>query len=73
MTEEQTSMRNHGVCADIIKEIDEKILLLFNFTISQLSKHFPNISRAVLYEALTVAEHHWETGTRSIPVVEWPL
>ncbi|GBO24674.1 Histone-lysine N-methyltransferase SETMAR, partial [Araneus ventricosus] len=41
------------VSADLIKEIDEKIRLLRNFTITQLSEHLPNISRTVLYETVT--------------------
>ena len=40
------------VNVDLIKEIDEKICLLRNFTICQLSEHFPNISLTALYEAI---------------------
>ncbi|GBN91902.1 hypothetical protein AVEN_137781-1 [Araneus ventricosus] len=51
--DESRSGRPSVVNADLIKEIDEKIRLLRNFTISQLSEHLPNISRTVLYEAVT--------------------
>ncbi|GFX44862.1 uncharacterized protein C05D11.1 [Trichonephila clavipes] len=50
--EESQSGRTSVVSADLIKEIDEKIRLLRNFTISQLSEHFPNISRTILYETV---------------------
>ncbi|GBN43872.1 hypothetical protein AVEN_29715-1 [Araneus ventricosus] len=50
---ESRSGRPSVVNADLIKEIDEKIRLLRNFTISQLSEHLPNISRTVLYETVT--------------------
>ncbi|GBM79214.1 hypothetical protein AVEN_60862-1 [Araneus ventricosus] len=51
--DESQSGRPSVVSADLIKEIDEKIRLLRNFTITQLSEHLPNISRTVLYETVT--------------------
>ncbi|GBM15858.1 hypothetical protein AVEN_260133-1 [Araneus ventricosus] len=51
--DESRSGRLSVVSADLIKEINEKIRLLRNFTISQLSEHLPNISRIVLYETVT--------------------
>ncbi|GBM51790.1 Histone-lysine N-methyltransferase SETMAR [Araneus ventricosus] len=51
--DESRSGRPSVVSADLIKEIDEKIRLLRNFTISQLSEHRPNISRTVSYETVT--------------------
>ncbi|GFX55296.1 histone-lysine N-methyltransferase SETMAR [Trichonephila clavipes] len=51
--EESRSGRTSVVSADLIKEIDEKIRLLRNFISSQLSEHFTNISRTVLYETVT--------------------
>ncbi|GFX41139.1 histone-lysine N-methyltransferase SETMAR [Trichonephila clavipes] len=51
--EESRSGRTFVVSADLIKEIDEKIRLLRNFTISQLSEHFPNISWTVLCATVT--------------------
>ncbi|GBM27855.1 hypothetical protein AVEN_66406-1 [Araneus ventricosus] len=50
--DESRSGRLSVVSADLIKEIDEKIRLLRNFTNSQLSEHLPNISRTVLYETV---------------------
>ncbi|GBM57206.1 Histone-lysine N-methyltransferase SETMAR [Araneus ventricosus] len=50
--DESRSGRPSVVSADLIKEIDEKIRLLRNFTITQLSEHLPNISRTVLYETV---------------------
>ncbi|GFX48095.1 HTH_48 domain-containing protein [Trichonephila clavipes] len=51
--EESRSGKASVVSADLIKKIDEKIRLLLNFTISQLSEHFSNISRIFLYETVT--------------------
>ncbi|GFU64742.1 uncharacterized protein TNCV_876651 [Trichonephila clavipes] len=51
--EESRSGRTSVVSANLIIAIDEKNRLLHNFTISQLSEHFPNISRTVLYETVT--------------------
>ncbi|GBO18322.1 hypothetical protein AVEN_87550-1, partial [Araneus ventricosus] len=51
--DESRSGRPSVVSADLIKEIDEKIRLLRNFTIFQLSEHLPNIYRTVLYETVT--------------------
>ncbi|GBM28212.1 Histone-lysine N-methyltransferase SETMAR [Araneus ventricosus] len=51
--DESRSGRPSVVSADLIKEIDEKIRLLRNFTITQLSEHLPNISRTVLFETVT--------------------
>ncbi|GBN94508.1 hypothetical protein AVEN_271578-1, partial [Araneus ventricosus] len=51
--DESRSRRPSVMSADLIKEIDEKIRLLRNFTISQLSEHLPNISRTVLYETVS--------------------
>ncbi|GBM19106.1 hypothetical protein AVEN_135595-1 [Araneus ventricosus] len=51
--DESRSERPSIVSADLIKEIDEKIRLLRNFTITQLSEHLPSISRTVLYETVT--------------------
>ncbi|GBM73958.1 hypothetical protein AVEN_29620-1 [Araneus ventricosus] len=51
--DESQSGRPSVVNADLIKEIDEKIRLLRNFTIFQLSEHLPNLSRTVLYETVT--------------------
>ncbi|GBO36303.1 hypothetical protein AVEN_272950-1 [Araneus ventricosus] len=51
--DESRSGRPSVVSADLIKEIDEKIRLFRNFTITQLSEHLPNISLTVLYETVT--------------------
>ncbi|GFW86616.1 histone-lysine N-methyltransferase SETMAR [Trichonephila clavipes] len=51
--EESRSGRSSVVIVDLIEEIEEKSNLLRNFTISQLSEHFPTISRIVLYETVT--------------------
>ncbi|GBM70470.1 hypothetical protein AVEN_188217-1 [Araneus ventricosus] len=51
--DESRSGRPSVVSADLTKEINEKIHLLRNFTISQLLEHLPNISRTVLYETVT--------------------
>ncbi|GBL54731.1 hypothetical protein AVEN_182211-1 [Araneus ventricosus] len=51
--DESRSGRPSVLSADLIKEIDEKIRLLRNFTITQLSEHLPNISRTVLYKTVT--------------------
>ncbi|GBL94849.1 Histone-lysine N-methyltransferase SETMAR [Araneus ventricosus] len=51
--DESRSGRPSVVSADLMKKIDEKIRLLRNFTITQLSEHLPNISRTILYETAT--------------------
>ncbi|GFV05780.1 histone-lysine N-methyltransferase SETMAR [Trichonephila clavipes] len=65
--EESRSGRTSVVSADLIKEIDEEIRLLRNFTISQLSEHFPNISRTVLYETVTGKLGYWKFCARWVP------
>ncbi|GFX29397.1 histone-lysine N-methyltransferase SETMAR [Trichonephila clavipes] len=55
------------VSADLLKEIDEKIRLFCNFTISQLSEHYPNISLTVLYEKVMGALGYRKFCVRWIP------
>ncbi|GBN74721.1 hypothetical protein AVEN_6708-1 [Araneus ventricosus] len=65
--DESRSGRPSVVSTDLMKEIDEKIRLLSNCTITQLSEHLPNISRTVLYETATGKLGYWKFCARWVP------
>ncbi|GBM04537.1 hypothetical protein AVEN_197934-1 [Araneus ventricosus] len=65
--DESRSGRPSVVNADLMKEINEKIRLLRNFTITQLSEHLPNISRTVLYETVTLKLGYRKFCARWVP------
>ncbi|GBO05005.1 hypothetical protein AVEN_23281-1 [Araneus ventricosus] len=65
--DESRSGRPSVVSPDLIKKIDEKIRLLRDFTITQLSEHLPNISRTLLYETVTGKSGYRKFCARWVP------
>jgi transposase len=47
------------VTADLLDQVNEKIRENRRFTMSELSKHFPHISRSLLHEIVKTTVHHW--------------
>jgi hypothetical protein len=52
--DEERSGRASVVSDDLVQSVDQKVSERWSFTISELSYEFPQISRTLLYEIITV-------------------
>jgi hypothetical protein len=55
------------VCDDLVQSVDQKICERRPLTISDLSSEFPQISRTVLYEIITVRLGYHKFCARWVP------
>jgi hypothetical protein len=67
-TKSEVVGRPSVVSDDLVQSVDQNICERWHFTISELSCEFPQISRTLLYEIITVKlGHHHKFYARWVP------